>query len=87
MTLAGKLAARPGVACLVALAERLPRGRGYAIRIRPAPEPLPGEPATRRVNRAIEQAVRERPEQYLWGYNRYKTPRGARPVPGTGERA
>jgi KDO2-lipid IV(A) lauroyltransferase len=87
MTLAGKLAARPGVACLVALAERLPRGRGYAIRIRPAPEPLPGEPATRRVNRAIEQAVRERPEQYLWGYNRYKTPRGARPMPGTGERA
>jgi KDO2-lipid IV(A) lauroyltransferase len=87
MTLAGKLAARPGVACLVAIAERLPRGRGYAIRIRPAPEPLPGEPATRRINRAIEQAVRECPEQYLWGYNRYKTPRGARPMPGAGARA
>jgi KDO2-lipid IV(A) lauroyltransferase len=87
MTLAGKLAARPGVACLVAIAERLPRGRGYAIRIRPAPEPLPGEPATRRINRAIEQAVRECPEQSLWGYNRYKTPRGARPMPGAGARA
>jgi KDO2-lipid IV(A) lauroyltransferase len=87
MTLAGKLASRPDVACLVAIAERLPRGRGYVLRIRPGPEPLAGEPATRRINRAIEQAVRERPEQYLWGYNRYKTPRDARPRPGAGAQA
>jgi KDO2-lipid IV(A) lauroyltransferase len=80
MTLAARLASRPDTVCLVAIAERLPRGRGYAIHIRPAPEPIPGEPATRRVNRAIEEAVRTRPEQYLWGYNRYKTPRGAKPM-------
>jgi KDO2-lipid IV(A) lauroyltransferase len=86
MTLAAKLAARPDVVCLVAIAERLPGGRGYAIRIRPAPESLPGEPATRRINRAIEEAVRTRPEQYLWGYNRYKTPRGARAMPQAGAR-
>lgn len=84
MTLAARLASRPDVVCLVAVAERLPRGRGYAIRIRPAPAPIPGEPATRRVNRAIEEAVRTRPEQYLWGYNRYKTPRGARAMSEAG---
>ena len=81
MTLAARLAARPDAVCLVAIAERLPRGRGYAIRIRPAPESFPGEPATRRINRAIENAVRMRPEQYLWGYNRYKTPKGAKAMP------
>ena len=41
------------------------------------PETLPGESATARLNRAIEALVRECPGQYLWGYNRYKTPRGA----------
>ena len=86
MTLAAGLAARPDAVCLVAIAERLPRGRGYAIRIRPAPEPSPGEPATRRINRAIEAAVRMRPEQYLWGYNRYKTPKGAKAMPRADER-
>jgi KDO2-lipid IV(A) lauroyltransferase len=86
MTLAAGLAARPDAVCLVAIAERLPRGRGYAIRIRPAPESLPGEPATRRINRAIEAAVRMRPEQYLWGYNRYKTPKGAQAMPRADER-
>jgi Kdo2-lipid IVA lauroyltransferase/acyltransferase len=25
--------------------------------------------------------VRECPGQYLWAYNRYKTPRGAKPPP------
>src|SRR5436309_716504 len=29
----------------------------------------------------IEALVRECPEQYLWGYNRYKTPEGAKPLP------
>ena len=33
------------------------------------------------VNREVEKLVRERPEQYLWGYNRYKRPAGAPPPP------
>ena len=44
---------------------------------RTLPAALPGESATRRVNRALESLVRECPEQYLWGYNRYKAPEGA----------
>ena len=80
-TLAPKLARRAGVACFLAYAKRLPRGAGYAIVIRPFPESLPQEAPTRALNRALEALVRECPEQYLWGYNRYKTPRGAKARP------
>jgi KDO2-lipid IV(A) lauroyltransferase len=78
MTLAGKLAARPEVACYVVYARRLPRGAGYALVTRALPAALAGESPARRINRALESLVRECPEQYLWGYNRYKTPKGAR---------
>ena len=78
MTLAARLAERPNIACFLAYGERLARGRGYRIVLRPLPEKLAGETATRRINRAIEALVRERPGQYLWSYNRYKTPRGAK---------
>jgi KDO2-lipid IV(A) lauroyltransferase len=81
MTLAARLAARDNLLCLLAYAKRLPRGEGFEIVLRPLPAPLPGETATRRVNRALEALVRECPGQYLWGYNRYKIPRGARPPP------
>jgi Kdo2-lipid IVA lauroyltransferase/acyltransferase len=80
MTLAAKLAEREGVRCFLAFGRRLPRGRGYAIELSPLPEKLEGETATRRLNRALEDLVRKCPGQYLWSYNRYKTPRGARPV-------
>ena len=72
MTLAMRLAERDNVACYLAYARRLPRGRGYALEVRPLPEPLPGETPTRRLNRGIEALIRECPEQYLWSYNRYK---------------
>ncbi len=72
MTLAMRLAERPNVACYLAYARRLPRGQGYALEVRPMPEPLPGEAPERRLNRAIEALIRECPGQYLWSYNRYK---------------
>jgi Kdo2-lipid IVA lauroyltransferase/acyltransferase len=77
MTLAAKLAARPGRVCLLAFGERLPGGAGYVLHIRPLPAREPGESETRRMNRALEALIRECPGQYLWGYNRYKRPRGA----------
>ena len=79
MTLAAKLAARPGLACFLAYGRRLERGRGYEIVIRSFPEKIEGETATRRLNRALEEMIRECPGQYLWSYNRYKTPKGAKP--------
>jgi Kdo2-lipid IVA lauroyltransferase/acyltransferase len=81
MTLAGKLAARADVAAFLVMCRRLPRGAGYDMHVVPLPAPLAGESATRRVNRALEEAIREDPAQYLWGYNRYKRPRGAPPPP------
>jgi Kdo2-lipid IVA lauroyltransferase/acyltransferase len=29
------------------------------------------------MNRAMEFAISRAPDQYLWGYHRYKAPRGA----------
>jgi len=81
MTLAQRLAARPGVVCLLAWGERLPRGAGYVIHVRPMPPAKPGESATRHLNRALEALIRECPAQYLWGYNRYKVPQGAAAPP------
>ena len=72
-TLAPRLAQRDNVACFLAYAKRLPRGAGYALFIRPYVKDERENP-TRRLNRALEELVRECPEQYLWGYNRYKGP-------------
>jgi KDO2-lipid IV(A) lauroyltransferase len=80
MTLAARLAERAGIDVYLAYARRLPGGGGYVIVVRRLPEKLAGESTTRRLNRAIEALVRECPGQYLWGYNRYKTPRGAKPM-------
>jgi KDO2-lipid IV(A) lauroyltransferase len=78
MTLAAKLAERTGVACFLAYARRLPRGQGYDIVLRPYPKITSGESPARHLNRALESLVRECPEQYLWGYNRYKVPKGVK---------
>jgi KDO2-lipid IV(A) lauroyltransferase len=80
MTLIGRLCELTDPAVFVAIARRLPRGRGYQIDVRPIEGDLTGEAGARRMNAAIEQAVRSCPEQYLWSYNRYKHPAGA-PLP------
>ncbi|MBS0337048.1 MAG: lysophospholipid acyltransferase family protein [Proteobacteria bacterium] len=77
MTLAPRLAARENTVCLIAFAQRLPWGRGYTLSIRALGEGRPGETEARRLNRSLEDLIRECPGQYLWGYNRYKTPSGA----------
>jgi KDO2-lipid IV(A) lauroyltransferase len=62
----------------MAFAERLPQGAGYRLHLtRVAVDPL--TPAA--LNRAVEDAIRQCPAQYLWGYNRYKVPAGAEPPP------
>ena len=81
MTLAAKLASRQGLEVYLLYARRLAHGAGYEIVVRHLPEKMPGESDARRLNRAIEDLVRECPGQYLWGYNRYKAPRGAKPLP------
>lgn len=79
VTLAAKLAGREKIATFLAYARRLPEGAGYAIVVRPLPERDSAESPARHLNRALEELIRECPEQYLWGYNRYKIPAGTPP--------
>ena len=80
MTLAARLALHSGAPVLLAWCERLPDGRGFHLRLSRLAEPLPrddeaGQAAV--INRAMETLIRQCPQQYLWGYNRYKQPRAA----------
>jgi Kdo2-lipid IVA lauroyltransferase/acyltransferase len=80
MTLAGRLAQQTGASVLLAWGERLPRGRGYVVRFSAFDEPLPESleaqaESAAAINRAMERLILQRPQQYLWGYDRYKAPR------------
>lgn len=77
MTLSARLAQQTGATVLVAWGERLPWGRGYRIHVQPLGESLPADlqEAATVINRAMEQLIAGCPQQYLWGYARYKQPR------------
>jgi KDO2-lipid IV(A) lauroyltransferase len=86
MTLAARLVQQTGAAVAVLVTERLPRGGGYVVRAQPLATPLPAhspgtlpddEAAARAINRSMETVILAKPSQYLWGYHRYKAPRGA----------
>jgi len=84
MTLAARLA-ETGATVLLAYGERLAYGAGYHLKLFPLSAPLEGDLLGRaaQLNRELETLIRQCPEQYLWGYNRYKVPAGARaPEPG-----
>lgn len=81
MTLIGKLCEFAHPTVFVAIARRLPDAAGFEIEIVPVEGDLTGVEGARRMNAAIEAAIRKYPEQYLWGYNRYKHPAGAPPRP------
>jgi len=72
MTLPERLARLTGAVVLMGHAERLQHGQGWQMRI----EPLETDPTPLEVNRAMEKIIRRLPEQYFWGYNRYKAPPG-----------
>jgi KDO2-lipid IV(A) lauroyltransferase len=62
------------------LTEILPGGQGYRVSFLPAwngldqlDEQDSEEQAAQRMNRWIEERIRERPEQYLWVHKRFKT--------------
>jgi KDO2-lipid IV(A) lauroyltransferase len=64
--------------------ERLPDAAGWVVRY----ERLPEAPSPAVINQAMEATIRRMPEQYFWGYNRYKTPPGvATPDAGVGRAA
>ena len=87
MTLAARLSEVAGVTTIFAWAERLPGGQGFHLHLRPPLQPLEGDVETRTaaINREMEAQIRDNPAQYLWGYNRYKRPRGG-PSPSSATR-
>ena len=60
----------------LAMFQRLSAGRGYTVHVRPLRADLRlNEPAaTTQINAAMELLIRARPQQYLWGYARWKVP-------------
>lgn len=79
MTLAARLVQQTGAALLLIWGERLPGGQGFVVHVLPAPEiakDASAEVAATTVNTAMESLIRRAPGQYLWGYHRYKAPRG-----------
>jgi KDO2-lipid IV(A) lauroyltransferase len=81
MTLAARLAQSipGGATVLLAYGERLHYGAGFHLKLFALSAPLTGDLMQRaaQLNGELEALIRQCPEQYLWGYNRYKVPAGA----------
>ncbi len=77
MTLGARLALQTGATVLLVWGERLPWGRGFRLHFSALSQPLAEEldVAVAQVNQEMERLIRECPQQYLWGYGRYKQPR------------
>jgi Kdo2-lipid IVA lauroyltransferase/acyltransferase len=76
LTALGRLTQLTGAVVIPCFARQLPRGRGYELRFQPPLEDFPTDDVladTARMNKVIEDAVREMPEQYFWSHRRFKT--------------
>ena len=78
MTLPERLAAQTGAAVVVAVCERVSRPAGWRLRL----EEMHERPEPEALNRCLQRWILHRPEQYLWGYNRYRRPAAAPARPG-----
>ena len=87
MTLSAKLQQMSGAPIILSYAERRSWGRGFIIRFVAFDEVLGDTPEqqARAINLAMEKLIARCPAQYIWSYNRYKTPPGvAAPTDTTG---
>lgn len=84
MTLAARLVLQTGATVIVARCERKSWGRGYTLYLEelPVPESQSLEATVALINRAMETTIRQSPQQYLWGYGRYKQPREDKQLSG-----
>jgi KDO2-lipid IV(A) lauroyltransferase len=77
MTLAARLALQTGAKVVLIWGERLSWGRGYRLHTQALDRALSNdlEAAVVQINEAMEAMILACPQQYLWGYARYKAPR------------
>lgn len=77
MVLAGKLSQQKNIHIIFAYAERLSFGRGFRLYFSsPSEHELKGNILERsqQINKHLEKLILQCPQQYLWGYNRFKEP-------------
>jgi Kdo2-lipid IVA lauroyltransferase/acyltransferase len=70
MPLPEKLHAATGASIVMTFCERLGNGKGWHMHYKT----FDGVPSAQAVNDAMQLWIAQHPEQYLWGYNRYKQP-------------
>ena len=91
MTLPARLQQMTGASVLLTWGERLPGGQGYCVHYSPLPQALSDnlQAATAQINQAMQELIARCPQQYLWGYARYKQPRqdGPATAPAQGREA
>ena len=77
MTLAVRMVQQTGATVLIAWGERLPWGQGYCVHVQPLLDAVgeDTEASVASINAALEGLILQCPQQYLWGYERYKYPR------------
>lgn len=77
MTLPAKLQQATGALIVLVIGYRKPWGQGFELNMYPGPTQLSTDPveAATQVNQAMESLILKHPEQYYWGYARYKPPK------------
>ena len=76
MTLLARLTQKHNAQVLMFWAKRLDKGRGYDLNFEPVNLSKDGddlESCVKVMNKSIESLVRKTPEQYMWGYKRFKS--------------
>lgn len=76
MTLPGALVKTTGCPVVIAVGVRRPFA-GMTMQLFPGPSNLSEDPllSATQINQAMEQIIKMYPEQYYWGYERYKPPK------------
>lgn len=71
LTLPQRLAQQTGAAVVLVACERLGPGEGWRLHL----ERMREMPTPQALNAAMQRLILRWPQQYLWGYNRYRRPR------------
>lgn len=77
LTIVQRLQSLTGATIFILAAERKAIGQGYKLHYKEMLSPLPEDTveAATFINQEMENMIRLMPDQYLWGYNRYRQPK------------